>query len=101
MIEVPRRFLSVLILVSVFPLYSSFYRSLKATIVIKDVIDIRLCCQSAPNMNPEQEPRSIREFSSENVKRQPRNILRILSAFTLLRNSWPVRAADTGSLKMQ
>ena len=95
MTGVPLRFFPVLVLVSIFPFCASFYRSSKVA-VMKDIIDIRLRCQSTPNMNPEQEPRSLREFSSENLTRQPKSILRIFSAFTLLRNSWPVRAADTG-----
>jgi hypothetical protein len=90
-----RRVLAVLPLISVLPFCASFY-FLKFVLAKNSIMDIRLRCRSAPNMHPEQEPKNLRDIFADNFKRQPRNILRLLSAFTLLKNSLPVSATDSG-----
>jgi len=98
MTELSRRVLAVLLLllISVFPLCASFY-CLKFVPVKRGILDSRLLCRSAPNMHPEQEPKNLRDTFADNFKRQPRNILRLLSAFTLLKSSLPVSATYLGS----
>ena len=86
-----RRVLAVLPLISVLPFCASFY-FLKFVPAKNSIMDIRLRCRSAP----EQEPKNLRDIFTDNFKRQPRNILRLLSAFTLLKNSLPVSATDSG-----